>query len=55
MFSLCNRLTSLDVSKFDTSNVTDMNFMFFCCSSLTSLDVSKFDTSKVTNMSEYVL
>ena len=51
MFSACSRLTSLDVSKFDTSKVTDMSDMFYECSSLTSLDVSKFDTLQVTNMS----
>ena len=34
----------------DTSNVTNMSYMFFYCSKLTSLDVSKFDTSNVTGM-----
>lgn len=34
----------------NTSNVTDMNGMFYNCSSLTSLDVSNFNTSNVTNM-----
>ena len=43
-------LTSLNVSCFDTSNVTDMSGMFYACSSLTNLDLSSFDTSKVTNM-----
>ena len=38
------------MSKFDTSNVTDMSYMFGDCTDLTSLDVSKFDTSKVTDM-----
>ena len=42
--------TELDVSKFDTSNVKDMNNMFNTCFSLTSLDVSNWDTSNVTNM-----
>ena len=42
--------TSLDVSNFDTSNVTNMSYMFNNCSKLTSLDVSNFDTSKVTDM-----
>ena len=46
MFNGCSRLTSLDVSKFDTSKVTDMGSMFSECSSLTSLDLSNFDTSK---------
>ena len=43
-------LTSLDVSGWDTSNVTNMNNMFYICRSLTSLDVSGLDTSNVTNM-----
>ena len=34
----------------DTSNVTNMNYMFYGCSKLTNLDVSKFNTSKVTDM-----
>lgn len=47
---MCNSLTSLDVSKFRTQNVTNMYGMFYGCSSLTSLDVSKFDTRNVTDM-----
>ncbi|EPA0890359.1 immunoglobulin-like domain-containing protein [Enterococcus hirae] len=39
------------LSQLDTSNVTDMSYMFFGMSSVTSLDVSSFDTSKVTVMS----
>ena len=50
MFSFCSKLTSLDLSNFDTSNVTNMSSMFHNCSKLTSLDVSNFDTSKVTSM-----
>ena len=50
MFNSCYKLTSLDVSSFDTSNVTNMYSMFIYCSKLTSLDVSSFNTSKVTNM-----
>ena len=50
MFHLCERLTSLDLSGFDTSNVTDMGGMFRSCSGLTSLDLSRFDTSGVTDM-----
>ncbi len=44
------RVTSIDLSSLDTSEVTNMVGMFRWCFSLTSLDVSKFDTSKVTNM-----
>ncbi len=35
---------------FDTSNVTNMSYMFSSCRSLTNLDLSCFNTSKVTNM-----
>ena len=50
MFYLCSSLTSIDVSNFDTSNVTDMSSMFEDCSSLISLDLSSINTSKVTDM-----
>ena len=43
-------LKSIDLSNFNTSRVTNMQYMFFGCSSLTSLDVSDFDTSSVTDM-----
>jgi surface protein len=42
--------TELDLSAWDTSNVTNMNSMFYYCTNLTSLDLSSFDTSKVTTM-----
>ena len=51
MFYGCSKLTSLDVTGFDTSKVTNMSDMFIECSKLTSLDVTGFDTSKVENMS----
>ena len=51
MFSGCSSLTSLDVTHFNTANVTNMNSMFSGCSKLTSLDVSKFNTVNVKNMS----
>ena len=47
----CSRMTSCDVTNWDTSKVTNMNDMFEGCSSLTTLDVSNFDTSNVTSMS----
>ena len=43
-------LTSLDLSGFNTANVTDMSYMFYNCSNLRSLDVSSFNTSNVTDM-----
>ena len=50
MLNHYNKLTSLDLSNFDTSKVTNMNSMFNYCSGLTSLDLSHFDTSNVTSM-----
>ena len=50
MFWGCSSLTALDLSSFDTSQVTDMGEMFSGCSSLTSLDLSNFDTSEVRDM-----
>ena len=38
------------MSSFDTSNVTNMNKMWYNCRSLTRLDLSNFDTSNVTGM-----
>lgn len=50
MFGLCSILTSVDLSNFDTSKVTDMSDMFNQCTNLTSLDGFDFDTSNVTDM-----
>ena len=49
MFHGCESLTSLDLSSFDTSNVTDMKYMFSSDYSLTTIFVGDgFDTSNVT-------
>ena len=50
MFFGMSNLTTLDVSHFDTSKVTNMYAMFSSARSLTTLDVSHFDTSKVTDI-----
>ena len=50
LFQFLINLSSIDLTNFDTSNVTTMSDMFNNCRSLTSLDVSGFDTSKVTTM-----
>ena len=49
MFNGLRALTSLDLSNFNTSQVTKMNCMFWECYALTSLDVTSFNTSKVTD------
>ncbi len=55
MFHFCKSLTNLDLSSFDTSNVTNMAYMlagnYLHPSGLQNIDISSFDTSKVTNMS----
>ena len=52
LFHNFTKLTSLDVSNFNTSKVRNMSYMFYSCRGLTSLDVSNFNTSKVTNMND---
>ena len=51
MFSSFQELESIDVTGFDTSNVTDMNNMFANCYKLKAVDFSNFDTSNVQDMS----
>lgn len=41
MFNSCKSLKELDLSNFDTSNVTTMSRMFYSCSNLSTLKVSK--------------
>ena len=43
-------ILELDLSSFDTSNVTSMDAMFTGMSNLTTLNLSNFDTSQVTSM-----
>ena len=50
MFEAC-KAQSLDLSRFDTSQVTDMSYMFYECDA-GSIDISSFDTSSVTTMEE---
>ena len=41
---------NLNLTKFDTHNITDMNFMFNYCKNIKHLNLSNFNTNKVTNM-----
>jgi surface protein len=50
MFNGCAALTSLDLSNFNTANVTTMRAMFYDCAALTTLDLSNFNTANVTTM-----
>ena len=49
-FYMRNLESITGMSYLNTSEVTNMEFMFDRCSKLTSLDVSHFNTSKVTDM-----
>lgn len=49
MFKSCIKLESLNISSFDTSNVSTFRDMFSYCQKLTSLDLRHFDVSKVTD------
>ena len=50
MFIACSKLTKLDLTNFNTENVTDMQNMFNNCSKLASLVISNFNTNNVVNM-----
>ena len=45
-----DKLKTIDLSEFDTSQVTSMYEAFFQCSNLTSIDLTNVNTSKVTDM-----
>ena len=49
MFENCSKLTSLDLSHFMTSQVTDMSNLFSNCINLEKLKIN-FDTKKVEKM-----
>ena len=50
LFKDCYFVSEIDLSKFDTSQVTSMSYMFSDCYKLTSLNLSNFNTSKVQYM-----
>ena len=50
MFRDCSDIIEMDLSDFDTSEVTTMHWMFYRCSSLISLNLSNFNTFKVQSM-----
>ena len=47
---LGDSLESFGLNTWNTSNVTDMEYMFAFCKGITKLDLNSFDTSKVTDM-----
>jgi surface protein len=62
MFAYCNSLTSLDLSSFDTSNVTNMTYMFYYNHKLQRIDgyidwgkISSYPSSFISSNSPYPL
>lgn len=51
LFKNLTQVQSIDLSNFDTLNVTNMSHMFEGCSKLASLNLSGFNTSSTSNMS----
>ena len=52
MFSCCNNIIEIDLSKFDTSKVVNMSGMFYECKALENLsDFSCWDIYNVIDMS----
>lgn len=51
MFRECSSLTSIDVSRFNMSNIKNISQMFTGCSSLTSIDVSNWNTHNLEDIS----
>ncbi|WEV69649.1 BspA family leucine-rich repeat surface protein [Bifidobacterium sp. ESL0775] len=52
LFQGCAKLTTLDLSSFDTTNATSTGWMFAFCSGLTTLDLSNLDTTNTTEMGD---
>ena len=51
MFFNSNKMVNIDLSSFNTEDVTDMRSMLGYCSQLENIDLSSFNTENVTNMS----
>ena len=52
MFGGCSNLINIDLSSFNTQNVTNMFFMFGRCSNITNINLSSFNTQNVINMKD---
>ena len=50
MFSDCESLNNLNISKFDTRNVNNMSFMFSDSKALKILKINNFNTRNVNDM-----
>ena len=50
MFFCCSSLKELNLTNFNTDNVTNMSYMFCGCRSLNELNLTNFNTNNVTDM-----
>jgi len=50
LFYGINNLESLNLSSFNTQNVTNMSYMFYNCKNLQKINLSSFNTQNVTDM-----
>ena len=50
MFKNSYSVVSIDLSKFDSSEITDMSEMFYSCSKLKNINFGNFNTAQVQNM-----
>ena len=50
MLQYCSNLTYINLSSFQTKNVTIKSYIFNDCSNLTNINLSFFDTKNVKNM-----
>jgi len=50
MFRNCKNLKNINLSSFDTKNVTNMKNMFYGCNNLIDINLSSFDTKNDTKM-----
>ena len=50
MFASCSKLKSVDLSKFNTSNVRNMGFMFSGCSNLEKIEFGNINTPSLENI-----
>ena len=50
LFYDCDNIINIDLSSFNTKNVTNMSSMFDNCENLTNINLSSFDTKNITEM-----